>query len=815
MRPELNTLTVPTFPRATDYAGVWAIEPSAGAALWSLAQRMDLAAHVSAAESPKLAAAEPYQTVKAGAGQQIAVIPIAGALMKAQGSMSSATSTVAARRAVRKAAADPDVSAILLHVDSPGGTVSGTADLAADVKAASKQKPVWAFAEDLCASAAYWIASQADQIFANTATAMIGSIGTLAVVYDLSGAAEQQGIKALVFGTGPIKGAGTPGAPVTEEQQAYFRDLVEGSQKSFDAAVQKSRALTDKQLAAAKTGGVFGAPEALERKLIDGIQSFDQTVAGLAAEARRANRSSTTRATGPIPDRSAAVEENVVPTQTAAGTVPTVVVAQVPAPSANDPIALMRQQAAAEVERISGINRVCGTNTTLAAQAIREGWAVERAELSALRASLASGVSAANPHAGPALNFGRGRWRMGAEAAPGVSASEALEAALRMTLGRNVDRDYRAEVCQAAHESFRNFGLQQVLMLAAIQNGYPGSPGERVTGSNLRAVLKAAFTGSDGSVDLRAAGVSNISMSGILGNVANKELLSGYVEEDMTWKEIAAVKSVSNFQQVTSYRMLDDMEYEELGPDGKIKHGTAGQESYTRQARTYAKMFTLARTDIINDDLGAFDDIRTRLGRGSSKKFNKIFWAKFINNATFFTAGRTNYISGSTTNLGTDGVGLGLGVQAFRKMKSPSADGTKAVNADTQNPVGSAPGGRPEILLVPPELEGIAEVLYRNQNLGAVASNTANIYANKYRPVVAWQLSDPAYTGYSATAWHLLNNPAYLAAVVVSFLNGNMSPTVESADADFDELGVRFRGVHDFGCDQAEYLAGVKSKGAA
>ena len=805
--PELSALTVPTFPRATDYAGVWAIEPSAGAALWSLAQRTDLTAHVTAAESPKLVAAE-YQTVKAGGGQQVAIVPLVGSLMKMRASMSSGTSTVEARRMLRKAAADPDVSAILLHIDSPGGTVSGTADLAADVKAAAKQKPVWAFAEDLCASAAYWVASQADRVFANTATAMVGSIGTLAVIYDLSGAAEQQGVKALVFGTGPLKGAGAPGAPVTEEQQAYFRGLVEDSQKSFDAAVQKARGLTDKQLAGAKTGGVFGAAEALERKLIDGVQSFDQTVAQLAAEARRANRSSTTRAAGPTPDRSAAVEETTVPA-------PTVPAAGAPTPVAIDPIAQMRQQAAAEIDRISGINRVCGTNTTLAAQAIREGWAVERTELSALKASLASGVSAANPHAGPALNFGRGRWRMGAEAAPGVGVSEALEAALRMSLGRNVEGAYRAEVCQAAHESFRNVGLQQVLMLAAIQNGYPGGPGERVTGSNLRAVLKAAFSNSDGSVDLRAAGVSNIAMSGILGNVANKELLAGYVEEDMTWKEIAAVKSVSNFQQVTSYRMLDNMEYEELAPDGKIKHGTVDQESYTRKAKTYAKMFALTRTDIINDDLGAFDDIRTRLGRGSAKKFNKIFWTAFINNSSFFTSGRTNYISGSTTNLGTDGVGLGLAVQAFRKMKSPTADGTKAVNADTQNPVGSAPGGRPEILLVPPELEGNAEVTYRNQNLGSVANNAANIYQNKYRPVVAWQLSDAAYTGNSTTAWFLLNNPAYLAAMVVSFLNGNMSPTVESADADFDELGLRFRGVHDFGCDQAEYLAGLKSKGAA
>jgi signal peptide peptidase SppA len=802
------TLNVPSFPRAVDYAGVWAIDPTAGAALWALAQRTDLAAHVAAAPQVRLEAAE-YQTVKAGGGQQIAVVQLAGPLMKATGSMSAGTSTVAARRALRKAAADPDVSAILIQIDSPGGTVSGTADLAADVAAAAKQKPVWAFAEDLCASAAYWVASQCDKVFANTATAMVGSIGTLAVVYDLSAAAEQQGVKALVFGTGPLKGAGAPGAPVTEEQQAYFRGLVEDSQTSFDAAVRKGRGLTDKQLAAAKTGGVFGAAEALDRKLIDGVQSFDKTLADLAAEARRQNRSSTTRAAAPAPDRSATVEETV-PTPAA--------VATVPAPVAVVPehVAQMRREAAAEAGRIAEINRLAAGHPAVIARAVAEGWSAERAENAALRAQLQNAPTAGNPHtAGPHINFGAGRWRMGAEAAPGVGVSEAIEAALRMSMGRSVEGAYRPEVCQAAHESFRHFGLQQTLMLAAIQNGYAGRPGERIHAGNLRAVLKAAFGKGDTAVGL-SADASTISMSGILGNVANKELLAGYVEEDMTWKEIAAIKSVSNFQQATSYRMLDDMEYEELGPDGRIKHGSTSEESYTRQAKTYAKMFAITRTQWINDDLGAFDDIRTRLGRGSSKKFNKVFWKAFLANAaTFWTAARTNYISGATTNLGTDGVGIGLGVLAFRKMTSPAADGTKRVNADTQNPVGGSPGGRPEILLVPPELEGTAEVIYRNQNLGSVKTADANIYQNKYRPVVAWQLSDASYTNYSLTAWFLLNNPAYLASVVVSFLNGMMAPTVESADADFDQLGVEFRGFHDFGVDQAEYLAGVKSKGAA
>ena len=77
------------------------------------------------------------------------------------------------------------------------------------------------------------------------------------------------------------------------------------------------------------------------------------------------------------------------------------------------------------------------------------------------------------------------------------------------------------------------------------------------------------------------------------------------------------------------------------------------------------------------------------------------------------------------------------------------------------------------------------------------------------------RLSDATFAGYSATAWYLFRDPGILAPMVVSFLNGVETPTVESADADFDQLGVQFRGYHDFGVDFAEWLAGVKSKGAA
>jgi phage major head subunit gpT-like protein len=449
-------------------------------------------------------------------------------------------------------------------------------------------------------------------------------------------------------------------------------------------------------------------------------------------------------------------------------------------------LADFRKQMADEAKRVSQIQDISKGYPNITASAIEQNWSAEKVELEVLKASQArtrptSFVSSQNDP---------------------KNAPQVLEAAVCMHRRiKTTEKDYSDQVLQAAHSKYRNgIGLQQLVIMAAAANGMYLEPGMRFSNSNGREILMNAC-----GKNIQAA-FSTVNLSGILSNVANKELLQGYMEEDNSWREIAAIKSVSDFKAVTSYRMLDNMEYEQLGAGGKIKHGTIGEESYTRQVNTYAKMFAITRTDIINDDMGAFDDLRNRVGRGSAKRLGKVFWTKFVNNSTFFTTARTNYFEGATSNLGTDGVGLGLGVKAFRNMKTPAADGEKAIGAG---------GGRPEILLVPPTLESIAEQLYQARNLTAVKASDANIYAGKYKPVIAWQLEDSDYTGYSTTAWYLLASPSYLPTMVVSFLNGQETPTVESADADFDTLGIQFRGYHDFGCDQAEYLGGVKSKGAA
>lgn len=419
--------------------------------------------------------------------------------------------------------------------------------------------------------------------------------------------------------------------------------------------------------------------------------------------------------------------------------------------------------------------------------ALTEEWAPTRYEVEVIKAEYAmkADMLANTRPRGPAIH---------SRDNSSVSG-EVVEAAACKVLGLEIEASYKPGVLESAHRNFRNIGLQEMFILAAQQNGYNGR--HRVNTDNIREVLMYALP----QTPIHAAS-STVSLSGILSNIANKMLLAGFMEEDQTWREFSDIKPVSDFKTHTSYRMLDDMEYEKLGPNGEIKHGKVGEESFTRSADTFAKMFALTRTMLINDDLGAFDDLRTRLGRGASRKFRKLFWSTFIDNSTFFTSARTNYITGATSNLLVDGVGLQLAITNYRKMKSADKK---------QVGTGATSLGAPTKLLVPPELEFVAEKLFTSSNLSTTQDD--NIHRNKYKPFVVNELSDSDYTGYSATAFYLFGD--MLKPVAVSFLNGNQNPTVESADADFNTLGVQFRGYHDFGVDMAEWLSGTKSKGAA
>jgi phage major head subunit gpT-like protein len=420
----------------------------------------------------------------------------------------------------------------------------------------------------------------------------------------------------------------------------------------------------------------------------------------------------------------------------------------------------------------------------LASQAYEGEWDTQRYELELLRAT--------RPQA-------QNRFRRSAD--EGVT-NEMIEAAVCLTGGLQKPEDvYPEPVLHAAQKKWRHgMGLQELLHFFAHRNGHGN-----ISPRDVNALLRAAFQEPPRTIN--ASGISTLSLPNILSTVANRMLKQGFDQVESTWRSIAARRTVTDFRAVTSYSVTGDFTFIELAPDGQIKHGTIGETGYSNQAKTYARMFGIDRRDIINDDLNALTQVPRRIGRGGALKFNLVFWTTFMNNSAFWTAGNGTFLSGATagptdTRLNTDG--LTLAETTFLGMTDP--DG---------NPMAATP----RILLVPNSLNVVASTLMRDANVMTTNANTTittgNPHAGKFDVVRSSYLSNSAITGNSTTAWYLLADPNDVPVMEAAFLNGVETPTVEQADADFNQLGIQMRGYFDFGVSLQEYRGGVKMKGAA
>ena len=295
-----STIDNASFPYAEQYVGVWAIMERNLNALVNQAQNVNVQLHLQQAAEPQ-ARAEIEARGRGDyevSGGGVAMIELHGSLAKHASSYTGGASMVAARRAIRAAVKDPDVSSILLHIDSPGGTVAGTIDLADDVAAAAKQKPVHAYIEDLGASAAYWIASQATKVYANR-SAQVGSIGVFSVITDWSEFAEKEGAKVNVVRFGQFKGAGVGGTKITDEQLAEWQKQVDAFGAMFVDAIATGRQMSKAQAKQLADGRVHTAVDAIDLKLIDGVKTLDEVHAELAAaKPKSAKQSNSTRSEG-------------------------------------------------------------------------------------------------------------------------------------------------------------------------------------------------------------------------------------------------------------------------------------------------------------------------------------------------------------------------------------------------------------------------------------------------------------------------------------------------------------------------------------
>lgn len=246
--------------------------------------------HGLSAEEMKAALSSMDKTSRSRAGA-IAVLPLVGTITQRAGMMSNfsgGTSTEKFSQMFRGAMNDPDIRAIVIDVDSPGGTVNGVIELGDEIFKARGQKPVVAVANSLAASAAYWLATQAPEMVA-TPGAQVGSVGVFGAHEDVSKAAEMAGVKVTLISAGKYKTEGNEWEPLSDAAREDLQSKVDQFYEMFVKAVARGRGVSANDVKNGfGEGRTVTAKDAAASKMVDRVATMSQTLTRLGATPSKA-----------------------------------------------------------------------------------------------------------------------------------------------------------------------------------------------------------------------------------------------------------------------------------------------------------------------------------------------------------------------------------------------------------------------------------------------------------------------------------------------------------------------------------------------
>lgn len=464
-----------------------------------------------------------------------------------------------------------------------------------------------------------------------------------------------------------------------------------------------------------------------------------------------------------------------------------------------------RKMIAAEYKREQLINSKLAEHPEIAAKAIEEGWNEDKIELAYLRATAARA---------PAIH----------SATQLREQPQAVEAALYLTAmigeGRCEEKAVKAygekTVEVARKKAPRGAGLQwlchQVIQAAG---GYAeaGVFNEEHIRETFRAEkkLQAMANGYLPQAVRASSGFSTISLAGTLSNLANKQLLESYNAVPSVINKIARIANHSDFKSVTKYRTQTLGYLEKIGPTGEIQHSEMSEDTYANSVETFAKMLALTRQMLRNDDLDAFLQIPQGFGRMTATTKEMSFFSVLLNNTdNFFSAAPTGYNRNMLSAGGSSALSvtsLGVAEQYF---------------FDQVDSEGKPISLQPAILLVDTSKKRDAENITQKTTVtvaGDFASveqlQISNEYQGAFEPIASPWIHNISLTGASATQWWLFARPSGgIAAMEVAYLDGMQLPVIESAETDFNTLGIQWRCYHDWGIAKQDPRAGVRSPGA-
>ena len=423
-------------------------------------------------------------------------------------------------------------------------------------------------------------------------------------------------------------------------------------------------------------------------------------------------------------------------------------------PEAAEPTATVEAAQNAERERVASVIEACKGHEDIMAKAVKEGWTAEKAELECLRAEKAKAVQDARPEAPSIIDLKAAA----PKDAKTVTAAACMGAAMD---DKTVEAQFKGVDLDAAHD----LGVNRLSDVFAAF-GYIYRPGDN---ASMTKAIKAAFSTAD--------------IPNVLSNVAHKFVLAGFGAVGEDWRKVSRAVPVTDFKAVKGVRLVMGGVLQPLAKGGELKHVSLSDESRDLAAATKGSIVGITREDLINDDLGVFSMIPERFGQMAGRTINKDVFGAISRTAGDYGANTSGALN--VANLAT-AYQLALGI------------------TDSN---GDYLGAMPNVILASPSNYLSALNIYQSEQVTGTSSEKGknNVMRGLLEPITSQFLG-------SGTAYWLFNSAFPL--VDVAFLNGRTTPVVETAEADFSQLGIQMRCYFDYGAAAGELKAAVYSTGA-
>jgi phage major head subunit gpT-like protein len=295
--------------------------------------------------------------------------------------------------------------------------------------------------------------------------------------------------------------------------------------------------------------------------------------------------------------------------------------------------------------------------------------------------------------------------------------------------------------------------------------GYEYRPGND---AEMMKAIKAAFSSAD--------------IPNVLSNVAQKFALAGFGAVGESWRDISRAVPVKDFKAVKGVRLVLGGLLKSLAKGGELQHVDLSDDARSIQAATKGSIVGITREDLINDDLDVLATIPERFGQMAGRTINKdVFGA-----------------------LPATGAAYGANTTGALNLDNLAAAYALAMGIKDEN--GNPLGALPDRILCAPANYLLAKNIYQSEHIvnGSGKSPRDNVMRNILEPVTSPFLSGTAYWLFNAT----------FPLVDVAFLNGRQTPVVETAEANFSQLGIQMRCYYDYGVGAGDVKAALYSTGA-